>query len=211
MWSRPQWFDRPETKPEETVTQKVLLMVLDKAVLAVVATAVILLLKNQAQLAEQRLEKAHKIRDIAVDRPLAIVGQLPAHLDELIIYATQVRAGNTKPLSRDLTILQMHIFADVEGSRAFFANDAALVGLASSIRTTINNVKAQALTTGTLSQQDIVDLEVVRFQCYVFHTRIVDNSIKRVSERIDAAYDRSQPFWVRLLGSSTQSSTGAPH
>lgn len=200
MWVRPQWFNRSGAKQEEPLSQKVFLMVLDKVVIAIGAAFIILLLKNQTELAQQRLEKAHKIRDIAVDKPLSIVGKLPGHLDELIIYATQVRAGNTKPQSKDLTLLQMHIFEDLEGSRAFFASDAILSGLTSNIRTTINYIKAQALTTGTLSQTDITALELTRFECYAFHTRIVENSVRRVSDNIDAAYDRSQPLLVRLLG-----------
>jgi len=188
------------SEPHETIGQKLLLLIFDKLVIAVAAAAIILLFKSQGQLAQQRLEKARKIRDIAIDKPLSLSGQLAGHFDELVVYASQVRAGNIKPKSQDLTSMQMRIFGDIEGSRAYYATDAALAGLASDIRATVNSVKAQALTTGTLSQQDMFALESARFECNIFHTRMIDNSIRRVSDRVDAAYDRSASFWVRMLG-----------
>jgi len=179
---------------------KIMLMVVDKLLLAIAATIIITVLQNRLETAQKRLEKARQLSDIAVDKPLSIVANLPSHLDQCIVYAQHVRAGEIKVQSDRLTELQTDVNADIEGSLAFYSGDSELQSSRKNIMDTIQGIKARALTTKTLGPEDIAKLEGARAEAYKFHGRVVRLSIERVFEHVDEAYRRQDSFWARLFG-----------
>lgn len=172
-----------------------------KARIALVAALSVGFLQARLERAEERLEKARQISDIAVDWPLATVSQLPAHIDAYITYAAHVRAGDVPDgSSTRVTELEAAIRADLEGSRAFFANDVPLQKAADGIRDDIARNKAKILTKRMLSADDVAALERVRIHAYQFHDRIVALAISRTFSHFDAAYNRKASVWRRLFG-----------
>lgn len=98
-----------EAAAPEGTARKIGLMIVDKLLPAVVAAITITILQNRLEITQERLEKARRLGDIAVDKPLAIVASLPGHLDQVIVYARHVRAGEISVQSDRLTELQTNI------------------------------------------------------------------------------------------------------
>jgi hypothetical protein len=175
----------------EGIGVKILLMIIDKLLLGVVAALAIAVLQNRLEVAQERLEKARKLNDINVDRPLAIAVNLPGHLDQYITYMNHVRAVEVKATAERLTELQGNIDADIVGCLAFFTNKQ-LGALGKSIRDTVKRTKAAALTS-PLGTDDIASLEKARHLGYMFHACIVNLSVRRVEDQVNAAHDHAPP------------------
>jgi hypothetical protein len=174
----------------EPLWQRVLLLVIDKLLLAVAAAILIGMHERRVELAQERLEKARHIADIAIDRPLELASALPGHFDEIIKYAAQIRLGETRPNAERFTDLEIAVHNDLEDARAFYWNDKELEGIEHAIVVAVDSVKARALITSTLRQEDLWLLNSARANCYRFHGAIIERGIKRVRERFDVAYER---------------------
>jgi len=175
----------------EGIGVKILLMIVDKLLLGIVAALAIAVLQHRLEVAQERLEKARKLNDINVDRPLAIAANLPGHLDQYITYMNHVRAVELKVTPERLTELQGNIDADIVGCLAFYTNKQ-LSGLGKTIRETVKRTKAVVLTS-TLSVDDIASLEKARHLGYEFHACIVNLSVRRVEDQVNSAHDHASP------------------
>jgi hypothetical protein len=166
---------------------------LEKFLLAVFAAAAILVVQGRFQLSQERLEKARRISEIAVDKPIAIATGLPAHLDAFIVYAANIRSRNVEKVSsQQLTEMEAAIKSDLEGCRAYFSGDPDLKAWAKTIKETLTAVRANALVTNNLGEGDVKSLETIRELAYRFHNRVIDLSVDQALKRFDTAYGRDR-------------------
>ena len=168
-------------------------VVLEKFLLAVFAAAAIMVVQGRFQLAQERLEKARRISEIAVDKPITIAAGLPAHLDAFIVYAENIRSRNVEQVSsQQLTEMEAAISSDLEGCRAYFSGDSDLKTWAKTIKETLTAVRAKALITNSLGEGDLKSLETNRELAYRFHNRVIDLSVDQALKRFDTAYGRDR-------------------
>jgi hypothetical protein len=181
-------------EPSPGAWSKVGFLVLDKVLLAGIAAVAIYTFQNRLQLSQERLEKARRIGEISVDKPVSIVAELPAHLDAFILYAEHIRSCDFEDIdSTRLTELQATIRNDIEASRAYYSSDSYLKSYATQIKETVRAVRAKALSKNSLGTEDLATLEAARDLAYAFHHRIIDLSVQQVLERFDTAYERHRP------------------
>lgn len=168
--------------------------VFEKVLLVLVTTVSIAFFQNGMRRSDDRLEKARRINEILVDKPVSIVAELPAHLDAFILYAEHIRSNDLEDISSArLTDLQAPIRSDIEGSRAYYINDPDLNLWAIKIKETIKAVRAKALSKNSLGREDLEKLEAARDLAYRFHRRIIDLSVRQALEPIDTAGERQRP------------------
>ncbi len=169
-------------------------LVFEKFLLVLVTTVSIYVFQTGMQRSEERLEKARHIGEILVDKPVSIVADLPAHLDAFILYAEHIRSYDLEEISSArLTELQATIRSDIEGSRAYYADDPDLKQWAVQIKDTIKAVRAKALSKNSLGKEDIEKLEDARDLAYLFHRQIIRRSVREAKEAFDTAGERPQP------------------
>jgi hypothetical protein len=185
-------------QPSSGAWSKLGFVVLDKFLLAVVAAAAIAVIQGRFQLSQERLEKARRISEIAVDKPIAIAAGLPSHLDTFVVYAENIRSRNVEKVSsQQLTEMDAAISSDLEGCRAYFSSDSDLKEWAKTIKETLTIVRAKALTTNSLGEDDLKSLETIRELSYRFHNRVIDLSVDQALKRFDTAYGRDRTASVR--------------
>jgi hypothetical protein len=183
--------NRGPDQPSSGAWSKLGFVFFEKVVLVTVAALAVGIIQGRFQLSQKRLEKATRISEISIDKPIAIAGGLPAHLDALIVYAEHIRSRNVEQVSsQQLTEMQAAINSDLEGSRAYFSGDNQLKAWAKTIKDTTTGVRAKALTTKNLEDEDLSKLESIRELAYRFHNRVIDLSVEEAGRRFDAAYGR---------------------
>jgi hypothetical protein len=169
--------------------QKIGFSIFEKVVLAVLAAVLIAFYQNRLQSSEKRIERARRIGEILVDKPVSIAGELPAHLDAFILYADHIRSANIKSISSEhLTELWAAIRSDIDGSRAYYSDDRALKLLGSRIKDTVTAVRATAMVQNSLQSGDLRDLEEARNLGYKFQRRVIRLSVQQELKLFDADY-----------------------
>jgi hypothetical protein len=166
---------------------KVGLVVIDKVALAAV---VISYFQGRLQLSQARLERARRISELSVDKPVSIVGELPAHLDAFILYADHIRSANLKNISAEhLTELWAAIRSDIDSSYAYCSEDRDLKSLGDRIKNIIAMVRAEAMDQHSLRYEDLKDLEQARSLVYKFQQRVINLSVDKELELFDKDYE----------------------
>lgn len=180
-------------QPSSGAWSKFWFVFLEKFLLVVFAAGAIAVIQNRFQLSQERLEKARRISEIAVDKPIAIAAGLPAHLDAFIVYAENIRSGNVEQVSsQQLTEMEATINNDLEGCRAYFSGDSELKAWAKTIKERLTAVRAKALIKNNLEEVDLQSLETNRELAYRFHNRVIDLSVDQALKRFDTAYGRDR-------------------
>jgi hypothetical protein len=163
-------------------------LLLEKVLLVGVATLSIFYFQKGMQRSEERLEKARRIGEILIDKPVSIVEELPVHLDAFILYAEHIRSHDLEGISSArLTDLQATIRSDLEGCRAYYSSDPDLKSWANQIKAAINAVRAKALSKNSLGREDLDMLEDARDLAYRFHHRVICLSVRQALEPFDTA------------------------
>lgn len=175
----------------ETFRSKIGFLVFEKLLLVLVSAISIALLQWEIQ----RFEKARRIGEILVDKPVSLVAELPVHLDAFILYAEQIRSHDLEEISSArLTELQATIRRDVDGSRVYYSCDPDLKLWAGQIKETIKTVRAKALSKNVVGTKDLETLEAARDPAYRLYRRIIDLSVKKARDPFDTADERHCPL-----------------
>lgn len=200
MWFYPPWLHRPvvesDLRPrpanERGIGREILLLVIDKLLLAVLAATVLLVVQHYMQESERKLERARQIADIAVTQPLAIASRIPESVNAFRLYVTELRVDATELDNKRLTELQVKIASDVQLAKAWYSEDGLLAAQGAEIIRGSDELATRAAAK-TLNDDDVDLAQLILEKAHAFHARAVELSRRRALRNVDRAYEDSAP------------------